>query len=236
MSNEKKMKQAKEDFLALISKSPGICSVLMYDAFDKRYSRSHVLYILRAMEKELLLRLVTENGYTYCYLHADDPKSEKNREGRRRFLLQNLDRKSDGMCGKVLEVVKAEPGITKAGIAKKLDLYRNTSGYYVRLLEKHNFVQVKSLNGLKCCFTSDYTRDFVYMSGAEKELLDVIMKNPGRTEKELRVLSGQEPQALYRNLKRLLGKNKIGREKKEGRYCYFPVKTKDSEFDLFLEK
>jgi predicted transcriptional regulator len=236
MSNRRKIEKAKEDILALVSKDRGICSVLLFEAFGKRYTRSHILYFLHAMEKELLIRTYTENKYVYCYLYADDPSSAENRKAREKYLLQNLNRKSDGMIGKVYDVIKTQQGITKAGIAKKLSLYRNTSGYYTKLLEKHGFIVIKDMNRLKCCFTSDYDRDFVYLSASQKELLYVVMKHPGLTEVELRAYTGMGGQNLYRGLKTLLAKGKVVRERKEGVYRYSAKQTKDTEFELFLEK
>lgn len=235
MSKQRKIEQAKEEILELIKKNKGICSVLLFEAFGGRYTRSHILYFLRAMEKERLIRTFSENKYLYCYLYEDDPKSAQNQKGRKRFLLQNLNRKSEGKIDEVLAVVKANQGMTKAGIAKALSLYRNTSGYYVDLLEKHGFIQVKDLNHRKCCFTSDYDRAFVYLNPSQKRLLSVVMEHPGLSEKELRDLTGQGQQLLYRNLKNLLSKEKLLRDKKGGSvYRYYPAKTMDSEFDLFL--
>lgn len=236
MSKQRKIEQAKEEILELIKKNKGICSVLLFEAFGGRYTRSHILYFLRAMEKERLIRTFSENRYLYCYLYADDPRSVQNQKERKRFLLQNLNRKSEGKIDEVLAVVKANQGITKAGIAKALSLYRNTSGYYVDILQRHGFIQVKDLNHRKCCFTSEYDRDFTYLNTTQKRTLGAVMEHPGLTEKELRNLTGQGQQLLYRNLKNLLSKEKILRDTQGGSvYRYFPTKTRDSEFDLFLD-
>ena len=236
MSKQRKIEQAKEEILELIKKNKGICSVLLFEEFGGRYTRSHILYFLRALEKERLIRTFRENKYLYCYLYEDDPKSAQNQLERKRFLLQNLNRKSDGRINDVLAAVKANQGITKAGIAKALSLYRNTSGYYVDLLEKHGFLQVKDLNHRKCCFTSEYDRDFTYLNQSQKRTLGMVMEHPGLCEKELRERTGQGQQLLYRNLKNLLAKDKVLRDKKGGGvYRYYPAKTLDSEFDLFLD-
>jgi len=236
MSKQRKIEQAKEEILELIKKDKGICSVLLFERFEGRYARSHILYFLRTLEKERRIRTFSENRYLYCYLYEDDPLKPENQMQMRKYLLINLNRKSGGRIDEVLATIKANQGITKAGIAKNMSLYRNTAGYYVDLLRRHGFIQVKDLNHRKCCFTSDFDRDFTYLNLTQKKLLRIIQEHPGLSETELRALTGQAQQLLYRNLKDLLKKEKILRDKKGASvYRYYPARTVDTEFDLFLD-
>jgi predicted transcriptional regulator len=237
MEKERKIDVAKEEILVIVSDNPGILSVLLFDKFEGRLTRSHILYFLRSLEKEKKLKLISENKYMFCYLPEDDFKSNQAKDSRKKFVLENLNRKSQGRIGDVLDLVRANQGITKAGIAKKLELYRNTAGYYVDQLVKNDFIKVEDINHRKCCFTANFNRDFTYLNETEKKLLEIIERHPGNSEKELRKITDQRQQLLYRNLKNLLKKDKILREKKgSGVYRYYPAKTVDNEFDLFIDE
>jgi len=237
MEKERKIDVAKKEILKIVSDDPGILSVLLFDMFEGRLTRSHILYFLRSLEKEKRLKIVSEKKYLFCYLPEDDFKSSQAKDQRKKFLLENLNRKSQGRIGEVLELIKANQGITKAGIAKKLDLYRNTAGYYVDQLMKTDFIKVEDINHRKCCFTTNFNREFTYLNETEKNLLEIIERHPGNSEKELRKITDQRQQLLYRNLKNLLKKKKIVREKKgSGVYRYFPARTVENEFDLFIDE
>lgn len=237
MEKEKKIDKAKAEILNIVFENPGILSVLLFDRFEGRFSRSHILYFIRSLEKDGRLKTYKEGKYVYCYLPDDKVTSAKAAMERKRHMLENLNRKTQERVGQVLTLIRSKQGITKAGIAKDMKLYRNTAGYYVDLLSKHDFVQIKDINHRKCCFTTDYKRDFTYLNDTERKLLEIIEKYPNKSERELRAITDQRQQLLYRNLKSLLKKDKILREKKgTGVYRYSALKTPENEFNLFLDE
>ena len=225
------LSDVKKRMLDAVKHDPGIPSDLL--AKKLGIDLKQVQYECRLLVTSNRLLSIKEASFYFLYVPGSDSASLRSKEERKKFGIQVLDEETGGKASAAYAYVKANQGVQAGSLAKAICLGIIGTNRVVDELEALGIFQTHKIGKFRCVYTSNYNREIEYIADSERQLLDIIMRAPGKTEDELSQM-GKFDTAIYHVLKALAQRGKIETVRDHRSLRYYPKKTLDTEFDLFL--
>jgi predicted transcriptional regulator len=129
---------------------------------------------------------------------------------------------------RLLEAVRAHPGIHESDLAREVGLRHNHVQYHLRVLEEVGIVETRHFGGLKCIFelgklSSAEKAMAMAQRGRSQEVLLLVTQEPGIAQRELARRLGMSESSIKWHLDRLEGSGVVRTERARGAKRVWPA-------------
>ena len=123
----------------------------------------------------------------------------------------------------ILRYIEAYPGRHYNEMRRDLGVSRGTLTHHLRKLEGEGMVRSKRVSKYKYYYPFDQTQEIHDLTPAEKDIVELIRKNPGSTTKMLSQRYGRKPRTIYHHVNNLTDLGIVDGRKVDGEYQWYLV-------------